>query len=228
MSRCFLARNTFVTELSTGVDDLTNLGIPSSHIIKIPLGVDTKLFKHGRKTDKPSLIYFGGMKSYKRPWFAIEVLKLLPQTDDVTLTVVGDGKILEKMKEMSNSYGLDKRVRFTGRISDSELAEIVASSWVNLHFSTTEGFGLSIIEAAAAGTPTVALDAPGVSEVVNEFYLGKVVKDLNEIPTALREIIEEYKSWSGRVVASAASFSWDKYAKMWEELFNEDVFAHNC
>ena len=85
------ARNTFVTELSTGVDDLTKLGIPSSHIIKIPLGVDTKLFKPGRKTNKPSLIYFGGMKDYKRPWFALEVLKMLPQSDGVTLTVVGDG-----------------------------------------------------------------------------------------------------------------------------------------
>lgn len=214
------ARNSFVTELSTGVEDLTSLGISPSHIIKIPLGVDTKLIKPRRKTNNPSLIYFGGMKDYKRPWFAIEVLKMLPQSNEVTLTVVGDGKILEKMKEMSNGYGLDKRVRFTGRIPDSELADIVAASWANLHFSTAEGFGLSILEAAAAGTPTVALDAPGVSEVVNGFGLGKTVEDLGEFPKALCDILNGNRSWSERVNATAALFSWEECTEKWENVFN--------
>ena len=219
------SRNIFVTEISTGVDDLTRLGVPASHIIKIPLGVDTNLFKPSKKTAKPSLVYFGGMREYKRPWLAIEVLKMLSQNSAIALTVIGDGKSLGKMKELSISYGLDGCVKFTGRIPDSELAYIVATSWANLHFSTTEGFGLSILEAAAAGTPTVALDAPGVSEVVNGLGLGKVVKNLNEILIALSEMLNEYKSWSGRVASSAEGFSWDKCAKMWEELFNEDIPA---
>ena len=212
------SHNIFVTEISTGVDDLASLGVPISHIVKIPLGVDTKLFKPIKKTDKPSLVYFGGMRDYKRPWLAVEVLKMLSQSDGVILTVIGDGKAIEKMKEMSNSYGLDRCVKFTGRIPDSELADIVASSWANIHFSTTEGFGLSILEAAAAGTPTVALDAPGVSEIVNEFGLGKTVGDLGEFQGALSDVLDDNKSLSETVIASTKLFSWDRTAEMWEDI----------
>ncbi len=217
------SRNTFVTELSTGVEDLTNLGISPSHIIKIPLGVDTKLFKPCRKTNEPSLIYFGGMKDYKRPWLALEVLKMFPRSNGVTLIIVGDGKILEKMREMSNNYGLDKHVRFTGRIPDGELADLVAASWANLHFSTAEGFGLSILEAAAAGTPTVALDVPGVSEIVNGFGLGKTVGNLGEFPNALNDILNGNRSWSEMVNASASSFSWTKCSEKWESILVGDT-----
>ena len=210
--------NIFVTEISTGVDDLTRLGVPPSHIVKIPLGVDTNLFKPSKKTDNPSLVYFGGMREYKRPWLAIEVLKMLSQNDAIALTVIGDGKSLDKMKELASSYGLDGCVRFTGRIPDTDLASIVAASWANLHFSTTEGFGLSILEAAAAGTPTVALDAPGVTEVVNGFGLGKTARDLLELPVALSDVLDNNKSWSKKVNTSAILFFWDRTAEMWEDI----------
>ena len=210
--------STFVTETSTGESDLMHMGVPSGNIRKVPLGVDTQLFRPAKKTDKPSLVYFGGMREYKRPWLAIEVLKILLQSDDVALTVIGDGKSLKKMKELSSNYGLDGCVKFTGRIPDSELADIVASSWVNLHFSTTEGFGYSILEAAAAGTPTVALDAPGVSEVVSKYGLGRTAKDLNEFQAALNCIIVDIQTWSVKVNASTVNFSWDKTTGMWEKI----------
>lgn len=73
-------------------------------------------------------------------------------------------------------------------------------------FLEDEGFGLSILEAAAAGTPTVALDAPGVSEVVNGFCLGKTVEDLKEFHGVLSEILDDNKSWSENVNASAKLF----------------------
>ena len=212
--------STFVTETSTGESDLMHMGVPSGNIRKIPPGVDTELFRPAKKTDKPSLVYFGGMRNYKRPWMAVETLKMLPPDEEINLVVVGEGKAQEMMKDMAKKYGLENRMTFKGHVSNSELADIVAASWVNLHFSVTEGFGLSILEAAAAGTPTVALDAPGVSEVVNGFGLGKTAKNLNEIPPLLCEMIDEHKNWSGRVAASAKSFSWDRCAEMWEKLFD--------
>ena len=208
----------FVTETSRGKQDLIHLGVPATHIAQIPPGVDAELFRPAKKTVKPSLVYFGGMKEYKRPWLAVETLEMLPPGEEINLVFVGEGKATEMMKDMAKKYGLENRMKFMGHVSNTELADIVAASWVNLHFSLTEGFGLSILEAAAAGTPTVAMDAPGVSEVVNGFGLGKVVNNLNEIPPALQEMITQSKNWSGKVAASAKSFSWDKCAWMWEKL----------
>jgi glycosyltransferase involved in cell wall biosynthesis len=184
--------NTFVTETLTGARDLAHLGVPREHIREIPPGIDTELFRPGKKTERPSLVYFGGMRDYKRHLLAVEVMTALARNDDtIVMTVIGERKALERMKEMSGRYGLDSRITFTGQIPDGKLADIVAASWVNLHFSMTEGFSLSILEAAAAGMPTVALDATGVSEVVAEYGLGKTTKELNEFQAALRCILRD-------------------------------------
>ena len=211
-------KNFFVTETSRGAQDLIHLGVPATHIIKILPGVDSELFRPAKKTEKPTLVYFGGMRNYKRPWLAVETLKILQSDDGITLVIIGNGKAQERMKEMASRYGLENLITFTGRIPEKELAGIVAASWINLHFSMTEGFGYSILEAAAAGTPTVALDAPGVGEVVNGFGLGKVAKNLNDIPLALREMIDNNKIWSEKVIASSKLFSWDLTAELWEDI----------
>ena len=208
----------FVTETSRGARDLMHLSVPTARIAQIPPGVNAELFRPAKKTVKPSLVYFGGMKNYKRPWLAVEALKMLPPNYGINLVVVGEGKALERMKEMSRRYGLGSRITFTGHIPEAELAGIVAAAWVNLHFSVTEGFGYSILEASAAGTPTVALDAPGVSEVVNEFGLGKTVRDMNEFQAELNSVIVDIETWSVKVNASAANFSWDKTTGMWEKI----------
>jgi glycosyltransferase involved in cell wall biosynthesis len=208
----------FVTETSRGKQDLIHLGVPATHIAQIPPGVDAELFRPAKKTVKPSLVYFGGMKEYKRPWLAVETLKMLPTDKGIYLVVVGEGKALERMKEKSVKYDLDDRITFTGHIPDAELARIVAGAWANLHFSVTEGFGLSILEAAAAGTPTVALEALGVSEVVNRLGLGKTIRVLNEIPVALSDVLKDNKNWSEKVNASTKLFSWDRTADMWEDI----------
>ena len=131
----------FVTETSRGEQDLIHLGAPAAHIARIPPGVDRELFRPEKKTVKPSLVYFGGMRNYKRPWLAVEIMKMLPPDEGINLVVVGEGKALERVKEMSGRYGLDSRITFTGHIPEAELAGIVAAAWANLHFSVTEGFG---------------------------------------------------------------------------------------
>ena len=208
----------FITETFTGIEDLLDLGVRNESINKIPPGVDVELFRRGIKTEKPSLVYFGGLKEYKRPWLAVETLHMLSDIEGVTLAVVGDGNELSKTKEMAAAYGLTDRISFLGHLPRDELAKVVSTSWVNLHFSVAEGFGYSILEAAAAGVPTIAVDAPGVTEVVNTFGLGIVVKNINDILPALRKIVDNYEYWSSAVETSAASFSWERCTEMWEEL----------
>ncbi|MEM3859564.1 MAG: glycosyltransferase, partial [Candidatus Micrarchaeaceae archaeon] len=64
----------FVTESSTSVADLVHLGIDKTRIVRIPPGVDTHLFHPNKKTDFPSIVYFGGMRRYKRPEECIYLL----------------------------------------------------------------------------------------------------------------------------------------------------------
>ena len=217
----FYHNSTFVTESTTSRNDLMNLGIKDCRIVMNPPGVDRGFFHPAAKTTFPTLVYFGGMRRYKRPLECIFLVKsLLNRFDSIKLFVIGSGPEDENMRRITNEMNMQDSVVFTGRISTEKLSKIVASSWLNIHTSVTEGWGLSILEAAAAGTPTLAYDAPGVSDVIENGLNGLKVKDgdreaLSE--AALSILINPDKWWSSSLEV-AKKYSWDRTAKVWESL----------
>ena len=217
--RFIYRNNIFVTESKTSIDDLETLEIEQGRIFKILPGVDRKKFKPDKKTEKPSIIYFGGMRDYKRPWLLAEVMKAIDDPS-ITMNVVGSGPSLIRVKEMVNKYKLGTRINFLGRLTEDKLAIILSSSWANVHFSLTEGFGYSILESASCGVPTVALDSKGVTEVINEFNLGTTCDEIDSFQESLKKVLENNDSWSKKVYENSSIFSWENTSEQWCKLIN--------
>jgi glycosyltransferase involved in cell wall biosynthesis len=215
--RFFYRNSTFVTETDTGINDLVKLGIKRDLIRKILPGVDRDTFRPCEKTKTPSIIYFGGLRNYKRPWLAVELMNQL-KGYDVRMKVVGSGPSLENVISLCKTYGLEEMIDFTGRLSDMDLAKAVCESWINVHFSVTEGFGITIIESASCGVPTLAIEAPGVSEVIREFKMGISETDIEHMATDVKKILENYNEWSLQVLNSSKVFSWENTVSHWIEL----------
>lgn len=215
----FYKDNLFVTELERGVEDLIDLGIKKENIKTILPGIDHEVFKTCDKSREPYLLYFGGLKDYKRPWLALEVLNRV-SSKDIRLRIIGNGPSLEKVKTLCTELGLSDRVEFLGHLSDTELPQVLCESWINLHFSVTEGFGLTLIESSSSGTPTAALDAPGVSEVIEKYGLGLVEKNVLLLSTEIQNMFANYKEWSAKVAKSSLVFSWDKTVEQWIKILN--------
>ena len=215
--RFFYRNSTFVTETDTGINDLVKLGIKRDLIRKILPGVDRDTFRPCEKTKTPSIIYFGGLMNYKRPWLAVELMNQL-KGYDVRMKVVGSGPSLENVISLCKTYGLEEMIDFTGRLSDMDLAKAVCECWINVHFSVTEGFGITIIESASCGVPTLAIEAPGVSEVIREFKMGISETDIEHMATDVKKILENYNEWSLQVLNSSKVFSWENTVSHWIEL----------
>ncbi len=214
----------FVTISNTSFDDLENLGINLKNISIINPGVNSELFHPSIKTKHPSLVYFGGMRPYKRPSETLYLLKeLRKEISDLKLTMIGDGPSKHELERLCAELDLRENVVFTGRISDNEVAKVVASSWLNIHTSVTEGWGISIIEAASAGTPTVAFKVPGVSDSVENGFNGTTVEDgdRKELVDAALNILREPKKWWSSSLEIAKKYSWDRTANLWETLIME-------
>ena len=214
----------FVTISNTSFADLESLGIKSKNISIIRSGVNSELFHPAIKTGYPSVVYFGGMRPYKRPEESLYLLReLRNQITDLKLTMIGDGLSRRDLEMLCEKLNLKENVTFTGKISDSEVAEIVASSWLNIHSSITEGWGISIIEAASAGTPTVAFKVPGVSDSVENGLNGITVENGNRqsLTEAALEILRNPEKWWSSSVEVAKKYSWDKTAELWEKLIKE-------
>ena len=214
----------FVTESTTSENDLLTLGINKDRIIMNPPGVDLKLFHSAAKSKYPSMVYFGGMRRYKRPEEILYLLKsLIEMLGDLKLFIIGTGPEEQHIKKLANDLSVQNYVEFKGRISSEELSAIVASSWLNIHTSVTEGWGLSILEASAAGTPTVAYDVPGVKDAVEDRLNGIKVDDGNReaLADAAFSILKDPERWWSSSVEVAKKYSWDKTAELWEKLIKE-------
>ena len=220
----FIYRNTpFVTESSTSNTDLRNLGMQESMIHLIPPGVNSDLFKPTEKTVFATMVYFAGMRKYKRPEESVYLLKNLIDKIDVKLVIVGTGPQLAGVEDLVNELKLRVPVTFTGRLGEKELANVVASSWLNIHASVTEGWGFSILEASSAGTPTVAYYVPGVADAIENGINGLKVKDGDRgaLTDAALEMLQNPQKWWSSSVEVAKKYSWDKTAEMWDKLIHK-------
>ncbi len=219
----FIYKNTtFITESTTSEDDLIHLGIKRENIIRVPPGVDLKLFHPGEKTKIVQLLYFGGLRKYKRPGYAIKVYEdLYNEIKNLKLIITGDGPILNKLKEdiKDKNYNID----FLGKINYNELSKIIRESWVNLHFSVTEGWGYSILESSASGTPSVAFKVPGVVDTIKNGYNGYLLDNINEFKDKILYIIKNEDLFIKNSREFAENFTWDKTAKLWYKLLNDNI-----
>jgi glycosyltransferase involved in cell wall biosynthesis len=100
--------------------------------------------------------------------------------------VSGSEEMLNEMKKEILSEGLNDRVKFIGYRKD--VPRIMASADLLVHPTTTEGFGLTLVEAMAAGLPVVATNVEGIPEVVDG--TDSIMVNPND-PHALREAVLE-------------------------------------
>ena len=226
IERCYFVLyhgKVFVTESATSKNDLLKLGMKEDKIIMIPPGIDQDVFHPTAKSKYPSIVYFGGMRKYKRPLESLYLLKsLIGKLECVKLFVIGTGPEEQSMKELVNELNMQDCVEFTGRISNKDLSDVVASSWLNVHTSVTEGWGFSILEASAAGTPTVAYDVSGVTDAVEDGLNGIKVEDGNReaLYDAAYSILRAPEKWWSSSIEVAQKYSWDKTVDLWIKIFD--------
>jgi len=217
-------KSNFVTISQNSFNDLLSLGIKTNRISIIYPGFNGDLFIPRTKTEQPTIIYFGGMRPYKRPEEVLYVLKdLLVEIPNIELKIIGDGPSREHLEKLCVDLKLTSNVHFAGRISDEQLAEMVSSAWLNIHCSVTEGWGISITEAASAGTPTIAYRVPGVSESIEDGINGITVDngDRNALVLAAKTVLNDPQKWWSSSIEVAKKYSWDKAAEIWDDLINK-------
>lgn len=113
----------------------------------------------------------------KRVNLQLEALSLLlPKYPDVGLLVVGSGPEAQNLRDLAAQLGIGDSVVFAGFVSDEELAACYAVASVYLHSGRAESFGLSVLEASAAGLPIVAADEGGPRDIIVEGQTGFLVQ----------------------------------------------------
>ncbi len=134
---------------------------------------------------------------------------------DLTLTIVGDGYERQRIERLIARLRASDWITLPSRVSDDDLIEYYQRSRAVASASVREGWGLTLTEAAACGTPAVATRVVGHIDTVDDGRSGILVDDESELAAALVEVCQDDEEWVKLVegaIDHAAAFSWDTTA----------------
>jgi alpha-1,6-mannosyltransferase len=197
---------------------LANLGIRNTQVM--PLGADAALF-HPDKRDPgyraslglpgegPLLVYAGRIDNEKRAGALVEMFRRLPADLGAAMVLIGDGKLREPLMAEAKAEGL--AIAFPGYEKDREgLARALASSDIYVSGMADETFGISVVEAQAAGLPVVGVASGAMPERVPAGigYLGPVDDAEMLAANVMRVWREGAAEMGARARAHAEQFDW--------------------
>ena len=154
---------------------------------------------------KEDIIFLSRFVREKNPLLAINaVVEYKKLGWNGVFFLIGSGPMESKIMEHVNQKGASDFVKVLVNIPDSEVTEMMKSSFVLLHTSMREGFGLSMVEAACQGVPTILIDYPENASIdlaiVNELVsqtptVSELVGKLQQAYSTQRINHEKLKRW---------------------------------
>lgn len=220
----------FVAVSKSTRNELIKMGATPEKITVVSNGVDANTYKPKtnslmeQKAEKPLILYVSRLKKYKRPHHAIlafrEVVKSVPEAK---LVVVGDGDVMDELRRLSRSLRLENKVCIKGWVSTEEKVELMQKSWVLVQTSKKEGFGLTVLEANACGTPAVGYDVPGLRDSIRHGETGILVPsgDVETLAEAITTLLLDdgfREKLSRNALEWSKQFSWDRSAEEFEKV----------
>jgi phosphatidylinositol alpha-1,6-mannosyltransferase len=227
-------------------DAMREFGIASPPPIGVfDLGTDPVFFHPSRDTRRlrtkwrignaPLILTVARIIPHKGQDIVIQaVASLSKDFPALRYAIVGVGPDEARLRDLAGSLGMTDKVIFAGALSDEDVAEAYATSTIYAGLSRVEegihaeGFGISFLEAAASGLPSVAGDSGGVRSAVRDGKSGIVVPpgDVGAVASAFRTLLtdESKRAEMGRAgrVLVETYYNWDRVARDTRE-FTSDV-----
>jgi glycosyltransferase involved in cell wall biosynthesis len=195
------------------------------------VGIDAKLL---RRFAGQRVILFVGSVSKSHQHKGLNILidafrRVNAEHPDTRLVVIGKGNGLPMYKSLAAEAGVADKVEFTGYVDDAELAQYYRLATVFAMPSTnrSEGFGMTYIEASAAGTPVVGCSVGGVPYAIKDNETGLLAEpnSVESLYRALLRILEDDELASRLAEAgserAAREFAWPLVGQFTSEIFSE-------
>jgi glycosyltransferase involved in cell wall biosynthesis len=189
-------------------------------------GVDLQTYKPGQKSAHPLVIYMGRLKQYKTVDVFIKAAKkILEKVPDAEFIIGGDGDARHSLVNLVNSLNLQDKVQFLGKISEEQKIKLLQRAWVAVNPSSMEGWGITVIEANACGTPVVAARVPGLMDSVKNPHTGYLVEhgDVDMFAEKILELLQDKNKrhqFSDAAVKWSKKFDWNESADKSLKLFD--------
>jgi glycosyltransferase involved in cell wall biosynthesis len=228
-----------ITDAAATVSDLHDfLSVAPERTRVIPLGVSEKLLLddnaraeraarvRGRfGIERPYFLYAGNHRPHKN----LHVLyaawhDFVKQPCDLVVTEEGP---LEPSARRRDAQWADKsngKLYMTGHVNFDDLITLYAGSVASIQPSLYEGFGLSVLEAMASGTPAIVAQTPALLEVGGDAVASFPPTDAAKLATIMDVMLTDTAEVSRLGAAGrkrVATFTWDATARATAQVYRE-------
>ncbi len=190
-----------VTTVSNWLNEQTmaEFNLPKLPTI-IPNFVDCDRFTAKKRATYPpnrnfKILHASNFRPVKRVFDVIRTFHQIRQRLNANLIMVGNGPQRGMAVELASELGICNYIQWAGEKFDIEQA--YRDSHLFLLLSDYESFGLSALEAMACGTPVVASNSGGLTEVINDAHSGclRTPGDINAFTDAALNILDNKNTW---------------------------------
>ena len=216
---------------SSRADILRLLGAPAGdprNVIAIHNGVAPQFQPVARAAALPRRVLFvGRFDPYKNVVGLLaafeQVRKLMPGTVRLVIAGAPDPRYPEPL-EFARRHDLEKDIEWLGYVSGPQLVAAYQQADVFVLPSLYEGFGLTVVEAMACGTPVVCSNVSSLPEIAGEAALSVAPADTAGLAQAIRRVLEEpglAAELRAKGLRRAADFSWHRTAELTRQAYGQ-------
>ncbi len=221
-------RGTPIVTLSSSskAELVEKLRLKPQHITVVPPGVDPSFTPGGQRSATPLVVAVGRLVPVKRFDRLIDALAAVHQRQPaLRAVIIGEGYEREALEAQIHELNAGDWISLPGRVDAASLLDLYRRAWVLASASAHEGWGMTITEAGACGTPAVATRIAGHTDAVLHERTGLLVDDPAELGTAIERIVADDRlrtALSDAALAYATRFTWGATARgTLEVLANE-------
>ncbi|HEX5613654.1 MAG TPA: glycosyltransferase family 4 protein [Acidimicrobiia bacterium] len=169
-----------------------HLGFRASRVTVVPPGVDPRFAPGGERSATPLVVAVGRLVPVKRFHLLVEALATVRERmPTLRAVIVGDGYEREALERRIRDHDASEWLTLPGRLTDDELVDVYRRAWVLASASAHEGWGMTITEAAACGTPAVATRIAGHADAIVHERTGLLVDDPEQLASALARVLAD-------------------------------------
>lgn len=176
-------------------------------------------------SEQTKLLFLSRIVKEKGVMEALQAFKLLVKDNDkLSLTMAGDGPMLDQAMQYAKDNDLEEKVSFPGFVSGDAKRKVLTDCDLYIFPSYTEGMPNSVLEAMAFGLPVVATPVGGIKDVVNDGEHGYLLEanTPEAIASSVVSIISDkklQKTMSTNCYTSGSRFLASQIAQRLEDIF---------
>lgn len=193
------------------------LAIPPERVSVSPPGVEPQFAPGGDRSADPLVVAVGRLVPVKRFQLLIEVLlELKARYPRLTAVIAGEGYERPALETLVHRAGAEAWLSLPGYLSEDDLIRLYRRAWVLASTSLREGWGMTVTEAGACGTPAVVTRIGGHEDAVLDGRTGILADTRDDLVAGMDAVLGDEllrRRLGTAAQAHAARFTWEACAR---------------